>query len=149
MSRRLSTIAKWINDNVPELTATLESSWSNTDRKIPGTRLRHPGKGRKGHRLVVCRHGAEVFRHDSSQTYRSNDETEDWLRRYLESDPEHLAVVASTVSRAPKRAVADTWARLRALDLLRTDTETYKWKWKRKALLRLINKIEGNDDEED
>ena len=42
MGRRLSTIAKWINENLPELYAVIEQGYCNTDRKIG--RLRWPDR---------------------------------------------------------------------------------------------------------
>ena len=53
MARRLKTIARWINENLPGLTAVLGPGYCNTDRKIKGTRLRVVGKGRKGNQLEV------------------------------------------------------------------------------------------------
>lgn len=91
-ARRLKTIAAWINENRPELRATIEPWTESTDRKIPGTRLRHQGKGRKGYRLHVFlnappREGVKplrpIFSHNSAETYRTNDEVERWLATYL------------------------------------------------------------------
>lgn len=91
---QLRTICNWVNETtaVTKLgfSATLEKSWTNTDRDIPGTRLRHPGKGRDGWKLRVYRRAITAtmlcFEHDSSGTYRRNDEA----LRHLEST---LAVV--------------------------------------------------------
>jgi hypothetical protein len=79
-----------------------------TDRKIPGTRLRHPGKGRRGSRLIVswrpghgpsC-HGSNVhlfgvgrntcsscgwdryraiLDHNAAETYRTNQDVVNWI----------------------------------------------------------------------
>ena len=101
MARRLKTIAKEINER-PELHATIVQGFCDTDRDIPGTRLRHPGKGRWGNRVVVkvvlvCngpgrwafetthRHyepGDVVLDHNSAETYRTNSEVEEWLERW-------------------------------------------------------------------
>lgn len=84
MSRRLSTIAKWINENLPELRAVVVDGYCNTDRKIG--RLRWPGKGRYGNRLVVRRATAPyaiVKDHNAAETYRSNDEVERWLAAWV------------------------------------------------------------------
>lgn len=81
MARRLKTIARWINENVPELTAVVEKGYANTDRKIG--RLRWPGKGRTGNRLVVRRNAVVVLDHNSAETYRTNSEVEYWLERWL------------------------------------------------------------------
>lgn len=64
----------------------------NTDRKIPGTRCRRVGKGRRGTRLVVTtrpgRHhpsgladNVQVFEHNAAQTYRTNQDVVEWIRR--------------------------------------------------------------------
>jgi len=83
MARRLKTIAKYINENLPGLTATVNSSWSSTDQKAAGYRyITNPGKGRSGNRLKVFSQGTLVFDHDSSKTYRTNDEVEQWLADY-------------------------------------------------------------------
>lgn len=100
-ARRLAAIAAWINENRPELRATVERSHVSTDRKLTGTRLRHPGKGRRGNRIKVYRlyvspggrnefgihlttAGTKpILDHDSAETYRTNSEVEEWLARYL------------------------------------------------------------------
>jgi len=51
MGRRLKTICKYINEHVAGLTARTEKGYCDTDRKIG--RLRWPGKGRWGTRLIV------------------------------------------------------------------------------------------------
>lgn len=93
MARKLTTIAKYINEHVKGLSAYVEKSFTSTDRPIAGTRLRHRGKGRRGYRLIVWVTDLVAGRpdpyrgydrgvlliHDSSETYRSNDEVEDWL----------------------------------------------------------------------
>jgi hypothetical protein len=84
MARRLPTIAKWINANMAEqgYVARIEGGYCNTDRKIG--RLRWPGKGREGNRLIVERYGTKVLDHNSAETYRFNSEVEFWLERELE-----------------------------------------------------------------
>jgi hypothetical protein len=84
MARRLKTIAKWINENIPELHAHVQSTTVSTDRKMG--RLRWPGKGRTGNRLVVRRvrgGGEVVLDHNAAETYRTNDEVEAWLARWV------------------------------------------------------------------
>lgn len=82
MARRLSTIAKYINENWPGFTAKVEKSWASTDRKIKGSRLRWPGKGRTGNRLTVLDpSGTKVLDHNAAETYRSNDEVERWIEK--------------------------------------------------------------------
>jgi hypothetical protein len=90
--RRLSTIAAWINANLPELEAKIERSSCNTDTKVAGTRFLRRGKGRRGNRLKVFRRqGGEVskigerrpiFDHNAAETYRTNDDVERWLHNY-------------------------------------------------------------------
>jgi hypothetical protein len=73
---RLATLAGAINQKMNgKFFASIEPGFCNTDRKIPGTRLRHPGKGRRGNKLVVRnRKGEIVLTHDSAETYRTNAE---------------------------------------------------------------------------
>jgi hypothetical protein len=89
MARSLKTIAREINDRVPGLTAEVVKSWSSTDRKIPGSRIRIPGKGRHGNRLIVRveRTRRVLLDHDASETYRSNDEVERWLSDWMAGFP--------------------------------------------------------------
>lgn len=111
---RLSTIAAWINEHTT-LFAEFEPGYCSTDRKIPGTRLVHPGKGRRGTKLkvFVCEdHKWELVRmpcvpfrddpherkhpawpllvHNSAEWYRRNSEVVSWLRGYLEQHPDLL-----------------------------------------------------------
>jgi hypothetical protein len=81
MARRLSTIAKHINENWTEYEAKIIEGYCDTDRKIG--RLRLPGKGRTGNRLVVRRKADKkcVLDHNAAETYRSNDEVEYWVSR--------------------------------------------------------------------
>lgn len=90
MARRLKVIADWINANRPELRATIEEGYCNTDRQIG--RLRSPGKGRHGNRIKVFRRKDKhvglmgpkpLLDHNAAETYRSNDEVERWLSEYL------------------------------------------------------------------
>jgi len=94
MARRLATIARDINDNCDGFTATLEKGHCNTDRKIG--RLRWPGKGRTGTRIIVRNaQGKRVLDHNSAETYRTNQEVEDWLeklKRYIEENDSKLRV---------------------------------------------------------
>jgi hypothetical protein len=84
MGRRLPTIAKWINANMADqgYEAKIEGGYCNTDR--PAGRLRIPGKGRTGNKLVVTRYGTKVLDHNSAETYRHNSEVEYWLKGELE-----------------------------------------------------------------
>jgi hypothetical protein len=87
-ARRLSVIAAYINAHCPGLHARIEHETVNTDRHI-GYHLRHPGKGRRGTRLLVedltrmTRTGHPVvLDHHAAETYRCNDEVERWLARW-------------------------------------------------------------------
>lgn len=61
----------------------LRESSSSTDRPLKGTRLRIPGRGRRGKRLEIIRYKSTgfdvVFEHDSSETYRHNCEVCQWI----------------------------------------------------------------------
>jgi len=74
VSPRLATMARAIND-LTRFRAEIVPGYFNTDRKIKGTRLRHPGKGRKGSRLIVRdESGRVVIDHNAAETYRDNGE---------------------------------------------------------------------------
>jgi hypothetical protein len=48
-------------------------------------RLRWPGKGREGNRIIVCNADSKkVLDHNSAETYRQNSEVETWLERLKE-----------------------------------------------------------------
>ena len=81
MARRLKTIARFINENLPDLEAKIEQGYCNTDRKVG--RLRVPGRGRIGSRLKGRRRsdGKVILDHNSAETYRTNREVEAWLLR--------------------------------------------------------------------
>lgn len=92
---RLLVLARFIREMWPELTVTLEPWTTSTDRKLTGTRLVHPGKGRKGKRLEVrCRppgrdpynHGV-ILRHESGEAYRHNGNVCEWIVKRLDSHP--------------------------------------------------------------
>lgn len=90
-ARRLTSIAAWINKNLTDLFAVTQKGYCNTDRQVG--RLRHPGKGRTGTRLIVYdrtrganKHYTDwpvVLDHNSAQTYRNNAEVEAWLERLV------------------------------------------------------------------
>jgi hypothetical protein len=87
MARRLAQIAEEINARFPLLVATIQEGYCNTDRKLAGTRLIHRGKGRRGNRLIVRWRNlpindpqAKVFDHNAAETYRRNEEVEEWVR---------------------------------------------------------------------
>lgn len=81
MARRLKTIAKYINSHT-NLKAEITIGYCNTDRKVG--RLRMPGKGRIGNRIIIFdQDNNELLDHNSAETYRSNQEVEDFLKYYL------------------------------------------------------------------
>jgi hypothetical protein len=62
----------------PELRVTVERGFCNTDRKIG--RLRWPGKGRYGSRLIVHNaQGAVLLDHNNAETYRCTSEVRRWM----------------------------------------------------------------------
>ena len=83
--KRIKTLAAFINKNQSlAYSAEVVDGYCNTDRHIPGTRLRHPGKGRYGNKLIVRdRTGCIVFEHNTADTYRYNQEVVDWIERKL------------------------------------------------------------------
>jgi hypothetical protein len=83
VSRRLKTIARWINENVPTLRATVVRDLVDTSRKIG--RLRWPGKNRSGNRIIVRRRSDDciVLDHSAAETYRHNEEVERWLANWI------------------------------------------------------------------
>lgn len=76
----MKRVAAWINASMPGYRATAEPWTTSTDRKVRGSRLRWPGKGREGYLLEVWKGEERVLRHNSGETYRSNDEVERWIR---------------------------------------------------------------------
>lgn len=107
-ARRLKQIADWINEHLmwAGFRAEIRKGFCDTDTHIAGTRFRWAGKGRTGNRLLVFRssndknprfeylnpdvfHGYGrkdefvVLDHNAAETYRCNDEVEDWLARQV------------------------------------------------------------------
>lgn len=98
-------LAAWVNHEQlvdhegRAVVASAEKSWSSTDQKIRGTRLRRPGKGRKGVRLLLRLRDAKnepdfwrkdttvIFRHDTAETYRRHDEARRWIIDNLRKSP--------------------------------------------------------------
>lgn len=81
--RTLRQVAKYINERHGVFLRADVMRWtSNTDRKIPGTRLRHPGKGRTGSRIRVLVGEFLLVDHKNSETYRRVSEVHDWLARW-------------------------------------------------------------------
>lgn len=101
--RTLKQLAKLINDLDNGYTATVSSSWSSTDTKIAGTRMRRQGVGRKGSRLWVRDPKGEiVIDHDTSETYRTVEEAiekaiELFGDHKLNVDPDEVLAVGTEV----------------------------------------------------
>ena len=103
---RLKALARQIEEEFPDLRAVAEpgGGYCNTDRNIPGTRLRHPGKGRRGtlltvwsrdvwpHDTVPMTRDRIYYQHNAAETYRNNEDVIDWIaaekrRRGLAAPP--------------------------------------------------------------
>jgi hypothetical protein len=95
-TRNHRQLANWINaqklvdDRGRPVVACVDRVRTNTDRKIPGTRLRSPGKGRVGLTLEIWpvdadtwRHEQRLYRHESSETYRRHSEAREWVEQNL------------------------------------------------------------------
>ncbi len=78
----IRSLAEEIKKRWPQLDVQVERSEVSTDRKIRGTRLRHPGKGRKGMRIIVRSKGKIVLDHDNAETYRRTADVRDWMDVY-------------------------------------------------------------------
>lgn len=91
--RTLKQVAAFINAN-PDLKirAQVDRGYASTDRKIRGTRLRHPGKGRTGLRIRIYDATFDTFPrllldHNNAETYRCTSEVTAWLRDYIHGLP--------------------------------------------------------------
>lgn len=93
-ARKLPTIARWIEENLPELEVVLDKHTVRPQHKIRGTRIvSSPGKPRTGYRLRVYRRGekgwdhfaerGKLLDHDTTDGYHQNAEVERWLQQYL------------------------------------------------------------------
>lgn len=76
---RLSQLALAVNSTtaVTGFKATIEEGYCNTDRhfRSGGRHFRREGKGRYGNQLVVRdERRREVLKHNSAETYRTNEE---------------------------------------------------------------------------
>jgi hypothetical protein len=100
---KLPTLTKRIKELWPEYRVTCEPETVDTDRKYPGSRLRWPGKGRPGYDLRVRKkaptikdeyHEETIFEHHSGETYRTNQEVVDWIKKHKKE-----------TSHAPKRSL--------------------------------------------
>ena len=87
-ARRLKKLAELINSAGFPYHAVVSRGFCNTDRKIKGTRLRHPGKGREGNKIeVYVKDPISGYRlcytHNAAETYRCNSEVEEWIKQHL------------------------------------------------------------------
>lgn len=83
--RKLTTMARWLKENCPELDIIFSRSYTSTDRQPRGMRyITHKGKGKHGHLLELRRDEDLLLSHDSSHTYRTNDEVVRYVTEYLE-----------------------------------------------------------------
>lgn len=92
-TRTHTQLAKFINSHKlydtkgREVCAHIQSWTENTDRKIG--RLRWPGNGRKGIKLVIWPVGVPpwpsnaLYEHTSSETYRRHSEAREWVETNL------------------------------------------------------------------
>jgi hypothetical protein len=86
----LKTLAEDIRREWPDLYVKVEQDHVSTDWKIPGTRLRHPGKGRRGLRIIVQdpnhaeypRSASTLLDHSNAETYRRTSDVVAWIERY-------------------------------------------------------------------
>jgi hypothetical protein len=63
----------------------VERGYASTDRKIPGTRLRRPGKGRTGTRIKVYKLKPTyelLLDHNQAETHRRTSDVIEWMERY-------------------------------------------------------------------
>jgi hypothetical protein len=85
---------KLVDDQGRLVVARVDHFRTNTDRKIRGTRLRVPGKGRQGLVLEIWPIGADtwrseqrLYRHESGETYRRHSEARAWVEQNLRRAP--------------------------------------------------------------
>lgn len=80
MRDTIKGLAKEIKQRWPHLDVRVERGYCDTDRKAG--RLRVPGKGRHGSRLMVMLEGAMLLDHNNAQTYRRTSDVRDWMKLY-------------------------------------------------------------------
>lgn len=87
MALTLHKLAEMIRTEWPDLQVKVEKDWTSTDRQVG--RLIHPGKGRRGLRLLVTDTAQmtptgpqTIYVHSSAETYRRNSEVLDWMADY-------------------------------------------------------------------
>ena len=78
----LKQLADFINEWLPELEARVERITESTDRKYRGSRIRWPGAGRTGNRVLVYEKSDRtrpIKEHNGAETYRHNGEFVHWI----------------------------------------------------------------------
>lgn len=76
----IKSLAAEIRRRWPELDVRVERGHYSTDRKIG--RLRWPGKGRWGSRILVFSKGHLLLDHNNAETYRHCGEVREWIDKY-------------------------------------------------------------------
>ena len=95
-TRNHRQLANWINqqqlidDRGRSVTAHVTRIMTSTDSRVAGTRFRRSGKGRQGLLLEIwpigvsmLRPDARLYRHESSETYRTHAEARVWVEQNL------------------------------------------------------------------
>lgn len=99
--RTFKDLAAAINAMGNGFTATAEKSWTSTDTQIVGTRLRRPGKGRRGTKIIVKDSaGKVVISYDTSETtpvYMAVMEARRLFGKKLDLDPGEIFEVGTPV----------------------------------------------------
>jgi hypothetical protein len=79
----IKQLAATIRARWPHLDVEVTQGHANTDRKIG--RLRWPGKGRTGARIIVRNAKGEVLLdHNQAETYRRVSDVVEWMERYAD-----------------------------------------------------------------
>ena len=85
MARRLKTLAKLINETMPEYRAEVTVCRLNTDGSCHGGRIRIPRKGIMGNRISICKRGTfqRVFTHHTGEWPTTNEYVERWISEHF------------------------------------------------------------------
>jgi hypothetical protein len=91
----IRSLADEIRERWPNLEVEVRASTASTDRKISGTRLIRPGRGRTGTRIIVrdpsrrddtwLRMPVVLLDHDNAETYRRTSEVRAWIEEYAKA----------------------------------------------------------------
>ena len=83
MGNTIKKLAALIKVARPKWRVEVDRGFYSTDRKIPGTRLRHSGKGRWGSKILVWdERGSCILCHNNAETYRRTSEVRAWMREW-------------------------------------------------------------------